>query len=362
MEIMLAQILEQDVQREMTRLVYHDLYLSINALVERENVGFDLNNSDLCPFFIEDHTAKGGGLRVTNSHTGNHHEDDFTTLETIRRFLAYGGEPSVDLLRAFLNLGPPDFMSFMMEGIDGEFHFKPEGGVGDGEGSCPSIKSINNKALVIDAEPLNSARPLQFAENIMDSDDASSKKDVADEARNQKLGKPSKATGKKGDSPKGSKEVPSAKELKDPSYCHWVVAHAVLVNMLNNKTCKLISTLTKARASCDAIRERVETLQGQGNRLHDEYSRLILKENKWANYEETLAILHSKVEGAVVVVKVVPHVSTELVHSDEMGLLVARLAKSALFHGRCTTLEEVAALKEPFKLEKMPCYRPLSKK
>ncbi|GKD80553.1 hypothetical protein Tco_1347392 [Tanacetum coccineum] len=41
----------------------------------------------------------------------------------------------------------------MMEGIDGEFHFIPEGGVGD-EGSSPSTRSVNNEALTIDAEPL----------------------------------------------------------------------------------------------------------------------------------------------------------------------------------------------------------------
>ncbi|GKB87442.1 hypothetical protein Tco_0959714 [Tanacetum coccineum] len=53
------------------------------ALVERENVSLDLTKSDLCPSFVEDLTAKGMGLRVANSHTGNHHEDDFTPLETI---------------------------------------------------------------------------------------------------------------------------------------------------------------------------------------------------------------------------------------------------------------------------------------
>ncbi|GKA40355.1 hypothetical protein Tco_0732948, partial [Tanacetum coccineum] len=43
--------------------VYHDLYFGGKALAERENVG----------------------LRVADSHTGNHSEDDFTPLETIRR-------------------------------------------------------------------------------------------------------------------------------------------------------------------------------------------------------------------------------------------------------------------------------------
>ncbi|GJX53175.1 hypothetical protein Tco_0281544 [Tanacetum coccineum] len=88
---------------------------------------------------------------------------------------------------------------------------------------------------------------------------------------------------------------------------------------------------TKARYSCDTIRERerendksyaelekkcndalqdldknplvldmrakIETLQGQVDRLHNEYSRLVLEEKKWVNYEQTLSVLCSKVEG-----------------------------------------------------------------
>ncbi|GJS33211.1 hypothetical protein Tco_0531593 [Tanacetum coccineum] len=57
------------------------------ALVERENMGLDLTKSDLCPSFVKDHPAKGVGLCVADSHTGNHREDSFTPLETIRRFL-----------------------------------------------------------------------------------------------------------------------------------------------------------------------------------------------------------------------------------------------------------------------------------
>ncbi|GJS46892.1 hypothetical protein Tco_0597013 [Tanacetum coccineum] len=37
---------------------------------------------------------------------------------------------------------------------------------------------------------------------------------------------------------------------------------------------------------------------------------------------------------AIVVSKVVPHVATKLIRSDEMGLLVDRLVKAAMFHGR----------------------------
>ncbi|GJV41911.1 hypothetical protein Tco_1420351 [Tanacetum coccineum] len=68
---------------------------------------------------------------------------------------AYDDEPNVDLLRAFLNLGPTemDLKSFMMEGIDGEFNFLPKGCLND-ERSSPSAKSVNNEAPTIDAEPI----------------------------------------------------------------------------------------------------------------------------------------------------------------------------------------------------------------
>ncbi|GKE92444.1 hypothetical protein Tco_1573539 [Tanacetum coccineum] len=68
-------------------IVEHNRNLSGKALVERENVGLDLTKSSIYSSFIEDQPAKGVGLRVVDSHTGNHREDGFTPLETIRRFL-----------------------------------------------------------------------------------------------------------------------------------------------------------------------------------------------------------------------------------------------------------------------------------
>ncbi|GJT66720.1 hypothetical protein Tco_1018200 [Tanacetum coccineum] len=415
--------------------------LEIKALVERDNVGFDFTKSDLCPSFIEGYTAKGVDFHVADSQTGNHREDDFKPLETIRRFLGIigsrslsssKGSPSgqrggsgsgvpkavtkpithievpknpsfttaegVPVLSLFwvtliffdnnvcfvhLVFAKMDFRSFMMDGVDGEFHFEHEGGVGDGEGSSPSIRS-----------------------NIGDSNDTPSEKDVTSEARNQKLGKSSKATRKRKQIVKSSRkdtrqkaqkvppqaskdsgdpsdpldvdsdpdfhEFSYAKKLKDSIDCHWVVAHVtspswtqhlkkisleklcdihdkaymrqvVLDNMLNSRTRKDKNSLMLD------IREDIKTMHGQVDRLHGEYSWLVLEENKWVNYEQTLAILHLKVK----VAKVVPYVATKLARSDKMGLLVAHLAKEALSHGRCLTPEEVAHLKEPFELEKM---------
>ncbi|GJT71861.1 hypothetical protein Tco_1031147 [Tanacetum coccineum] len=288
------------------RTMYYNLYLGGKALVERENVGFDLTKFDLCPSFIKDLTAKGVDLCMADSHTGNHREDDFIPLETIRRFLA------------------------------------------------------------IDAKPITIVHPSEFAENISDSDDAPSKMDEVTLIGRSKL-------------QNSGAEFPSAKELKDFFDFHWVVAHVT-----PSRTCKLISVLSKARASCDAIRERevakdmayaklegkcnealydieknpfvldmrseIKNLQGQVDKLHSEYSRLFLEEKKWVNYEQTLSVLRLKIE------------ATRFVCSDEMGLLVARLVKVAMFHVKCTAFEKVADLKEPFILENILGYRPSSRK
>nr|GEW28384.1 hypothetical protein [Tanacetum cinerariifolium] len=144
-------------------------------------------------------------------------------------------------------------------------------------------------------------------------------------------------------------------DIHDRAY----MRQAVLDNMLNSRTRELIFALHKAMASW----------------------------RKYANYEQTLSLLRVKVKGleskrdrlkafeiqmlqkidrlrqdrAVVVSKVVPDAAMKLVHSNEMGILVARLVREAIVHGRCTTFKEIAKLKEPFVLEKMPGYHISSK-
>ncbi|GKE05221.1 hypothetical protein Tco_1397239 [Tanacetum coccineum] len=78
------------------------LHINWKALVERENVGLDLIKYDLCPSVVEYLTTKGIGLCVVDSHT------------------EYGGEPNVDLLRAFLNIGPAgDWLTLSNRGSSG---------------------------------------------------------------------------------------------------------------------------------------------------------------------------------------------------------------------------------------------------
>ncbi|GJT75924.1 hypothetical protein Tco_1042649 [Tanacetum coccineum] len=252
--------------------------------------------------------------------------------------------------------------SFMVGGIDGEFHFEPEGGFAYGEEKSPSNRSVNNEALVIDIAPLNSAPPSYVAENVRDSNEVSSGGDIIGEA--ERLRKSLKVTSKRkhatGPSVKearhklrkappqaskvfddasdpldvdsdldihgkfytfsaffilstcGSKLIfvfpkfPSAKELKDSANCHFVVAYVVLDNMLNSRTRQLMYALEKARASYDAIRERE-----------------IEKDKAYIELERNL-------------------------------MKLCRIWKKIHL---CAAFEEVASLKEPFILEKMLGYR-----
>nr|GEV12588.1 hypothetical protein [Tanacetum cinerariifolium] len=339
-----------------------------------------------------------------------------------RRPKAYGSEPIVNLLHSFLNLGRAcnwltlsnremDFRSFMMQEIDGEFKFLLEGCIDDSQCS-PSLKSVNNESSVIGVKPLTFVHPLNFVKDVVDSDDASARDNknplvgtslppLPEAGMKLRSLSKRKLPSRVGDS---LLKFPLAKEVKDSTDCHWVVAHVtlpswkkhlrqisikqlcdihdraymrqvVLDNVLNSRTQELIYALYKATALCDAIRARelekdrayaelerkcnealldldknhlfadrwteIETLQGRVDGLHSECTRI-----------------HDK---ASVVARVVPGSATKLICSDEMCMLVAKHVKASIIYGRCTAFKEVAKLKEPFVMEKMAGYRLSSK-
>ncbi|GKB01124.1 hypothetical protein Tco_0829168 [Tanacetum coccineum] len=248
-----------------------------------------------------------------------------------------------------------NFKSFMVEGIDGEFHFEPKGDIGDGEGRSPSNR---------------------------DSDGLSSEKCVVDEG--ERLRKSSKVIGKR-------KQVigPSVKEArhklrKAPPQASKVAGDAsdpLDVDSdpdIHGHVCPC-----KSKTSCDVTRERevekdkayaelerkcnealdlgkkplvldmrVEIRLYKGKLTESERERLKGSETQLLQEIDKL-----RQDKAMVVTKVIPHVAIKLIRNDEVGLLVARLVKAAMFCGRCTSFEEVAALKEPFTLDKMPGYR-----
>nr|GEU42504.1 hypothetical protein [Tanacetum cinerariifolium] len=197
-----------------------------------------------------------------------------------------------------------DFRSFMIEGVDGEFNFLPEGGFKGSQGSF-SVKSVNNKTPILDAEPISAALPENVADNIINSINTSSSDELPPMHPPYLLSLrwASKVVGDAStpldvDSNPNIHEFPSGRELKDAIDCHWVVAHEI-----------------------DRLRQ----------------------------------------DRAAIVSQFVPDIAMKLVHSDEMGVLVARLVRASIIHGRCTAFEEIAKLKEPFVLEKMSGYRMSSK-
>ncbi|GJU25059.1 hypothetical protein Tco_1163680 [Tanacetum coccineum] len=186
-----------------------------------------------------------------------------------------------------------DFRSFMVQGIDGEFNFLPEGGLDENQDSL-STKSMNNKT----SNELPSIGP--FVSPYLEEGDKS--KAVGKRKILLMLLEGVHVEGLGRFLPRRVRLMlipllllmlivilismfPFARELKYATDCHWVVAHvtppswkqylrdigieqlcdihdraymhqAVLDTMLNSRTQELISTLHKARASCDVIRER----------------------------------------------------------------------------------------------------------
>ncbi|GKB69259.1 hypothetical protein Tco_0930671 [Tanacetum coccineum] len=180
-------------------------------------------------------------------------------------------------------------------------------------------------------------------------------------------------------------EFPSAKELKNSVDCHFVVAHVTppswkqhLRDISLEKLCDIhdraYMEIDKDKAyveierKCNEalqdldqnplvldMRAEIEMLQGQ---LKDLNLRERLNNPKTQLLQDIDSLKHDQ---ATVVSKVVPDVATKLIRSDEMGCLITKLVKAAMFRGRRQAFEEVASLKGPFILEKMHGYRSTSK-
>ncbi|GKA28868.1 hypothetical protein Tco_0715113 [Tanacetum coccineum] len=187
------------------------------------------------------------------------------------------------------------------QGVDGEFNFLPEEGLDENR---RSTKSVNNEAPVINGglSPIGPDAPsyLEAGKKLKVS---RKRKVVVGSHGEDPHGKAHKVPAQASkvardastpldvDSDPDIHEFPSAKELKDATNYHWVISHV---------------TPPFWKASCDTNREREIKKDkayaeldknSQVNGLHSEYSRLILEEKKWINYEQTLSTLRAKVEG-----------------------------------------------------------------
>ncbi|GKD77272.1 hypothetical protein Tco_1339893 [Tanacetum coccineum] len=338
--------------------------------------------------------AYGGGVDVPKALTKPvTHLENWKGLKTSCKY-----SPKRPMI--YLRGQEMDVRSFVVQGIDDEFNFLLKGGLDENRGSL-SAKSENNKTPMIDVEPLSAVHPSNVIENIIDSDNTSSEEDELPPVGPfvSTYHEVSKVAGDAStpldiDSDPDIHEFPSTRELKDDTDCHWVVVHvthpslkqylrdisieqlcdvhdgaymrqAVLDNMLNSRTRELIYALHKARASCDAFQKREIKMDKAYTKLEKKCDEalFVLEEKKWVNYEQTLSFLRAKVESldsererlktfeiqllqeidrlrqdkADVVAKVVLDAAMKLVHSDEMGVLVAKLFKESIIHGRCVT-------------------------
>nr|GEU74212.1 hypothetical protein [Tanacetum cinerariifolium] len=230
--------------------------------------------------------------------------------------------------------GEMDFRSFMIERIDGEFHFSSEG---------DDALSNKDEVILIDCS-------------------------ITDKAKNHKVGTSSKVAGKRKQTTTKSSGIETRQKThKVPpqeSKASGDPSDPLDVDSDPDNHGKFITphvSCFEASVTYDVIWEREkEKDKARVNKLHGEYSRLVLEEKKWINYDQNLATLYSKVEGLENKRERLRKSETQLF--DKIGLLVARLVKTALVHGRCLAFEEVAARKDPFKLEKMFGYRPLLKR
>nr|GEY64287.1 hypothetical protein [Tanacetum cinerariifolium] len=127
-----------------------------------------------------------------------------------------------------------DFRRFMIQGVNGEFNFLPEGGFEDNQGFF-SAKSVNNETPILNAEPISALLPANVADNIINSSNTSSDDELppVHPPHLLSLRAPVRASKVAGDastaldvdSDPDIHEFPSAMELKDATDYHWVVAH-----------------------------------------------------------------------------------------------------------------------------------------
>ncbi|GJW40530.1 hypothetical protein Tco_0066375 [Tanacetum coccineum] len=114
-----------------------------------------------------------------------------------------------------------------------------------------------------------------------------------------------------------------AKELRDATDCHWVVAHAILDN------------LDKDRAYAELERKCNEALQDLNKNLLAKIEDI--KSERERPKSSEIQLLHKidslKQDKAAVVSKVISDAAMKLVRSDDLGVLIAKLVRSSIIYG-----------------------------
>ncbi|GJX38605.1 hypothetical protein Tco_0251908 [Tanacetum coccineum] len=310
------------------RTVYHDLYLGMKALVKRENVGFDLTKSDLCPSFIKALTAKGSSivhaeypqlLLEQNKWDSKSYKDKLPlNIEENPMFQHLGRYPTSvcvfrDPILFFVGLKPlwqygqqrPAILNSIYAENEEDLSFLPkEPSPSFGTGS-PSV-SMNTEPPSVDSEPIlklvedkanfeNNPKPeRKLALGSLSSRDTRAKTSSSKDD-------PTFLTVSNDD-----EGLPDVFELKDANACYQVS----------------LSALDSKVASMEAEKARLEAVEVSLRKEVDDV--------RWDRME--------------VVSKVILYADVELIHSDELGRLVGKLVSSAIFYGRCAAFEQASLI------------------
>nr|GFA16419.1 hypothetical protein [Tanacetum cinerariifolium] len=256
------------------------------------------------------------GLRVADSHTGNHPKDDFTPLKTIRR--------SYSVIR--------EKIPFELE----QETFEPE----RGKLASGLLSSHAMRAKTFASQ--DDASFLSISDNDEGLLDFFKLKDA--NACHLKISAITLPAWK------GHLDNQMDLELLD-LHDRCYTQQAVVDNAVNRRA--LAMAEFDQNPAILALQEKISSLTADVTEH---------KEADKARLEAVEVSLHREVEELKqdrrdVVSKVVHYATIELVHSDELGRLVGKLVSSAVTYKHCRAYEQVADMKEPFELSKPEGYR-----
>ncbi|GJZ31938.1 hypothetical protein Tco_0576985 [Tanacetum coccineum] len=143
-------------------------------------------------------------------------------------------------------------------------------------------------------------------------------------------------------------------DLHNQCYARQVVVD----NAVNRRPRELLKVIDPIRAECDLLKDRnpavnvlyeeIASLSGEVTSLEAEKVKLEVVKASFRQEPH-----NAKLDRAEVISKVVPYVAMELMNSDDMDRLVAKLVSASILYGRCHAFEEVAKMKDPFDITKV---------
>nr|GEX65945.1 hypothetical protein [Tanacetum cinerariifolium] len=246
---------------------------------------------------------------------------------------AYGGEPTVDLFRGFLNLFTAgDWLTFAKRVKDT---------VVPHEYSELLSKANRLFFLFVEMAFRNFMFTADDDEMSFLSKEPSNDFGVVERMKDRRCR--TRGSMKAPMKPwKGLLNNQSAEELLD-LHDHYYARQVVFNNVVNRRARELMKVVNQVQGECEVIKEREKAREGKCKELEGQLR------------QDVAGKVKSELE---MVSKVVSYISMKQVHSDEMDKLVGRLASSTIFYRRCAALEEVVKLKEPFDLKKMKGFWP----